>query len=888
MAFRRLDRVTSILIDVFVRLGKFSILRMSSSIDSLGGIENHLIAVNAAPLALAVSPFAPQKGGLLQGKSENRTSSPMFSQPRSNWLRTTRSNIGGAILVAALSVLFVGDIQAVTPVHEPGPFVERVTPPALCRGRTNRVELFGRELDGALDVWTSLPGIRLKAVPQGASDSQHATFEVDVPANAPLGLYGLRVATRSGLSNVHLFLIDELPIQSRESLPSSASSSLRKVALPAAIFSPCRAVTVDRYEIDVPPGQRITFEVVGNRFGKDYDPLVTIRDARGRIVAERDNDAGLFFDCRFEHTFADGGLYSVEVRDARFDGDPTWQYLLRMGDFPMARVAVPSSVTLGAVSRVQLSPSTGSAMEVTLPAEAPLGWFFQEVRQSPQGLATWIPLHADRLEHALETEPNDARETATPANVPAALHGILNTAGDRDWFQIEMQPGKAILFRSEARALGSPADLELILLDPDGKEVRRNDEVKITEGPESWSVEASLEYSAQKAGRHCLCVRDMTGGGGPAFAYRVEVTASEAKLELSLAVDRVTLPQNTYQPVPLKITRTQFAGPIELELLGAPAGVVLEPTTIPADVSEIVCRLKSDGSTPQGLATLQIVGRWKSAEPSGGPSATAWATTRPLIDQRIKDSDLRLTALRDDQLSPPPSLSNRIALLIIPPSSFDMHLPEATLLVTKYVDGKFPIVTTRSTGFTSPITFTARGGQIGAEAEERSNIFVRLPAATPDQLAVDGLVFNRILTAYGKFRVEVIATASEETRRVTLTRTFEMEVKSAFSPTAEVATVEIDIGGTATFRILANRTPAFDGPVNLTSSTLNGFECPEKIEIPAGQAHVDLLVKAAPKTPPGNTQFRLVARGNVGKYEEEVNGPNLTITVKKPPLEKKP
>ena len=658
--------------------------------------------------------------------------------------------------------------------------------------------------------------------------------------------------------------------------------------MPAAVYSPCRAARIDRYQIDVTPGQRITFEVVGNRFGKDYDPLVTIRDSRGRIVAERDNDAGLFFDCRFEHTFADGGLYSVEVRDSRFDGDPTWQYLLRMGDFPVARVAVPSSVTPGAVSRVQLSPSTGSGLEVNLPADAPLGWFFQEVRQSPQGLATWIPLHADRFEHPLEAEPNDARETATPVTVPATLHGVLDKRGDRDWFQFEMPPGKTLTFRGEARALGSPADLELVLVDQDGKEARRIDDIKFTEGPESWAAEAAFDFMASKEGTYSLRVRDMTDGGGPDFAYRVEVTASESKLELSSVVDRVTLPQNNFQPVPLQVTRTQFAGPIELELLGAPAGVVLEPTTIPADVSEIVCRLKADGSAPEGLATLQIVGRWKSEDPRSGSSATAFATTRPLIDRRVKDNDLRLTALRDDQLYPPPSLSSRIALQITPPAPFDMQLPEASVLVTKYVDGKFPIVTTRSSGFASPITFTALGGQIGNEAEERSNIFVRLPTATSDTLTVDGMVFNRILTSYGKFRVDVSATASEETRRVTLTRTFEMEVKSAFSPTAEPATVEIEVGGTATFRILANRTPVFDGPVTLTPSPLNGFEGPEKIEIPAGQPHIDLLVKASPKTPPGNSQFRLVARGNVGKYEEEVNGPNLTITVKKPPMEKTP
>ena len=240
-------------------------------------------------------------------------------------MRTPKQNIFGAILVAALSVVSVRIVPAETPVLVPGPFVEHLTPPALCRGRINRIACFGRELDGAVDLWTSTPGVRLKAVPLEANDGQQATFDIDVPAEAPLGLYGLRVATRSGLSNVHLFLIDELPIESREI--SSVTSPSQKVTLPATIHNICRAATVDRYEIAVTPGQRVTFEVVGNRVGKNYDPLVTIRDAHGRTLAEHDNDVGLCFDCRFEQTFTDGGVYYVDVRDARFAGDPAWPSL---------------------------------------------------------------------------------------------------------------------------------------------------------------------------------------------------------------------------------------------------------------------------------------------------------------------------------------------------------------------------------------------------------------------------------------------------------------------------------------------------------------------------------------------------------------------------------
>jgi hypothetical protein len=160
--------------------------------------------------------------------------------------------------------------------------------------------------------------------------------------------------------------------------------------------------------------------------------------------------------------------------------------------------------------------------------------------------------------------------------------------------------------------------------------------------------------------------------------------------------------------------------------------------------------------------------------------------------------------------------------------------------------------------------------------------------ATPDNPNVTGLVFNRILTDYRKARIELSATASEETRRVTLNRTFDLDLKAAFAPTPEPASLEIEPGGIAKFRLLANRTQVFAGPLILTPSKLNGFSYPEKFEIPADQSSVDVELKAALETAEGNYQLSLVTRGYVGKYEEEVNGPNSTITIKKPPTEHKP
>src|SRR5262245_48135791 len=88
-----------------------------------------------------------------------------------------------------------------------GPFIERVWPPVLQRGITTRVEFSGTELQQPFGVWTSVPDGNVTGIPTGNATEDTVSVDITVPASAPLGLYGLRLATASGLSNAHLFLI---------------------------------------------------------------------------------------------------------------------------------------------------------------------------------------------------------------------------------------------------------------------------------------------------------------------------------------------------------------------------------------------------------------------------------------------------------------------------------------------------------------------------------------------------------------------------------------------------------------------------------------------------------------------------------------------------------
>lgn len=775
-------------------------------------------------------------------------------------------------------------------------FIEHLSPPVLQRGTTTRIEVLGSDTAEAIGLWSSLPPevFQARPVSNGVGNSKSAVFDVELGRTAPLGLYGLRLATRSGLSNVHLFLIDELPVTSRTGtlarLPSGETVSKTEeatgksarpteivaVKLPACITAPCRPAVIDSYAITVERGQRVAFEVIGNRLGKDYDPLVRVRDAKGKVVAECDNSVGLFFDCRFAHTFAEAGTYTVEVRDSRFEGHLTWHYVLRMGDFPEARVSVPSAVRVSESTVLTFPQIAGLQLPLDVPSHRPLGSFFQEIRLSPNGLASWVPLAITDLPTHVEVEPNDTIETATLVTgerehrVPATLNGVLGKPGDVDWFAFELAKDQKLNIHSFARTIGSAADLELIMFDADGREVRRVDDTELDE--------ASFAFIAGKAGLYRLQVRDIARDGGSEFAYRIEVRAGGPQFQLLSETADLTVPQGTYQPLSLKVTRTEFKGEIRLELRGAPAGVTLEPNVIPADAVEFVGRISAATTTPAGLATLQVVG---TATIEGGPALQALAKTKPMIDRQLKNVDLIPYALRDDQRHLPPSLTDQIALMITPPPPFNVELPEQLVQLTRYQTAEFPIITTRVAGFTSPITFTLAGGQIGVEREERNQLYARFQPATVERLTTSGTFFNRILTNLTKHRVDLTATAELNGQRVNLLRTFTLEVQSAFKPTVAPELPTTEPGGTVRIKLLANRVATFDGPITFTLGPQPNFVFHETVTVPKGEPSVDVEIKVDPKLNPGRHNIRLQVAGFVGKYEESLNLPGIPIEVKK-------
>jgi hypothetical protein len=167
-------------------------------------------------------------------------------------------------------------------------------------------------------------------------------------------------------------------------------------------------------------------------------------------------------------------------------------------------------------------------------------------------------------------------------------------------------------------------------------------------------------------------------------------------------------------------------------------------------------------------------------------------------------------------------------------------------------------------------------------------VYAEFPDATAKQPDVSGVIVSKILSAVGTARIEVAATGTHQGRRVTLTRTFELDLTTAFKLSAEPAKVSLLPGEAVKVRLTLSRVKTFDGPVTLRLNPVQGVTLPETITIPRGQAAAEIDIAVSPDAPPRQQGIQVRATADVDGYEEEVRGTPVTVEVKKvePPKKK--
>ncbi|MEO2035832.1 MAG: hypothetical protein ABGZ35_27470 [Planctomycetaceae bacterium] len=751
-------------------------------------------------------------------------------------------------------------------------FIEQAFPPCVQRGKTVRVKFTGTELDGAFALWSSTKAVQAKLV---AADREHATFDVETSPGARVGMYGFRVATHSGLSNLHLFVIDDLPTLDeletvRVDTTNDRFTDAQPVAQPAVVVGTSTESDVDHYAIEVEAGQQMSFEVVASRLGKAFDPVIRIMDDRGRVVRMYDNDPGLFFDFRFQHTFKSAGRYVLELHDSRYHGSPHWTYMLRLGRFPASRVAVPSTIPGNSKQLVSFPGFSGDPREVEYGHAGRVDRFYFGLRGAEDNAPVWVPMQVSPWKNLVETEPNDAAGSSVAADVPTNLHGSFHSPDDQDWFQFELKKETVLEFRSETRALGSPADIELAIFSDTGERLASSDD--------SDFDDAQLSFTTPADGMFYLQVTELVRKSGPPYTYRIEVAGRRPDFVISSELARLTIPHGTRQPLPLSVKRTDYDEEIELSLLGAPKGMTLESSTLPAGADALTTAIVVDQSVPLGLHSVQVV----AMSVAGAPSVAAVASTAPLVDRLPDERGPHGEAfeLREDQRRLPPTTADRIAVLVVPEATWDFEIVEDEVVVPRYVQSSFTIHTTRDADYHEAVTFVARGGPLEQDRLRMPSITSMIPKATPDDLEIVAVLKSGVDTKLERHRVAVTGSARDGERTVHLTRTFELETKAAYRPSPETPEIELKPGGTRIVRIAVNRLPQMQVPIKLTFTAPEGIQVPATVVVPSEQKSGECELTVAEDIKPGRYSVAVSGDAVIGKFLERVEGDQLTVVVK--------
>jgi Bacterial pre-peptidase C-terminal domain len=501
------------------------------------------------------------------------------------------------------------------------------TPVAVQRGKTTEVTVDGQmNFFGVYKVLFDGAGVTAEVVgdppaktpPEKRPQVKSVKLKVTVAADADPGVREFRLASLLGISSVGQLLVTEDPVIV-ESGDNNTIAKAPVVPVPCVVSGRVEvAEDVDFYKFHAEAGQTLTFTVCCARLQdkihdlqKHCDPILTLHDADGRELAA--NDDFFFADPLLGYKFTKAGDYFIQVRDAKYDGDPRWAYALLVTDRPFVTHLFPAAANPGQSVEAEAVLAGGGKARVTLTAPAEPG--VHEVRPDSGGTKlNPVALVVSPLPQVVEKEPNDTPEQATRITVPCGVSGRIGVRRDLDHFVFAATKGKAVRFEVKARRFGTPLqsslDSVLEILTPKGDVLASNDDLV--------GKDAGLVFTPPADGDYVVCVRDLNSKGGDTAVYYLEADWARPDFTVRCDPDKAMIGPGSATAWYVHVVRANgFDGPVRVEVKGLPRGVTASPLTIPPTMTQGVVVLTAADDAAVDAALIEVVGTGTVKGPDG-------------------------------------------------------------------------------------------------------------------------------------------------------------------------------------------------------------------------------------------------------------------------------
>ena len=469
------------------------------------------------------------------------------------------------------------------------PAITELQPRGAQKGKPFTLTLVGRNLGEGAKIRSTMPASftlltpdQPASMPDGSMqpEGRYATFLVEPMPDLAVGVYPIRVVTSEGISNVQLFTVGAFPElvedESRPgALPNTSDSIETSQPLPPPPFTlngTLRGPERDIFRLSVKAGERRVIEVEARRSGSAIDPLLEILDGNGRVVARSEDEPLLGLDARVEVAFPQGGDYYVVVRDARFSTQTANFYRLKVGSYAYPREVFPLGGRRGEV----IETSLGSERVKTdlRNIGASVRQVFVNVPGSP---ALPVPF-------AVGDDP----EVTTPAGdatlgAPMTINGRLTKPGQVDRHTLRVPASRAMIFRIQARELGTSKLMAVItvrdeqgaVLGRSGDEPLAEDLFNVNQSRTAGDPVLRLQAPAG-VNQVTVTVEDLALRGGPDYGYRLNIQPVAQDFRLILNSAFVNVPAGGSVAVPVTVQRQGYEDDIQLRVANAPKGLRVE------------------------------------------------------------------------------------------------------------------------------------------------------------------------------------------------------------------------------------------------------------------------------------------------------------------------
>ena len=518
--------------------------------------------------------------------------------------------------------------------------LDHLFPSGAQKNSTLEVEFSGEFPEWPANVWVSRPGVEFSPLTE-PGDSRRLLTRVS--ADAELGIYWVRVFNSSGASALRPFIVgtakETVEQEPNNTLSDSQRDPYETDKNKSIVFNGRLASNgdVDMFSIQAEAGDYLVADVdARDPLGSDVDIVMQLVSPDGFVVAHNDDQQSL--DPRITFRIPKTGRWHVRLfgfpatpnSSIRFAGAASYIYRLFITTGPTLNYSLPLAVQSEGETRLKLFGWNLAETErehVVLPRSGSSATVFA-IADTCRSLR--IPV----VPRPVLVEP-ETQDEAISVDLPVTITGRIETAGNRDCYEIRLRAKESMIARLESRELGFPLDGVLEIEDPQGKSLKRVDDTNSTRDVE-------IDFTATDDGVVRICVEDLHGNGGDDFVYRLTLTPTTPSFTTTTSEHQIVVKAGASVEIPVQITRQHnHQGVIRLMADGLPAGIQVDEATSEADkdsAKEIKLKLTaSEDATPYSGPIRLVADDIKQRSYVGIPLSLAseqqhelWLTVTPL------------------------------------------------------------------------------------------------------------------------------------------------------------------------------------------------------------------------------------------------------------------